>query len=274
MKKITAILLIAIAIAGCNNTARQSSLQESNDSLKTALLQKDADMQALIATITTIEEGFKKINAMQGRITVGGPGSEISYSETLESDIAYITETLAKNKTEIERLKQELASKNRTSKEIKTLVGNLEKELGKKGDELAMLQRALAEKDIHISELDNIINELMQENTGQQLQLIAQEQELNKVWYAIGTKSELKEQNILKSGDVMRESDVNLKYFTAADKRELTTINTQARKAKLLTTHPDGSYALERNADKEYVLTITAPDLFWSVSRYLVIQVR
>ena len=137
-----------------------------------------------------------------------------------------------------------------------------------------MLQRALAEKDIHISELDNIINELMQENTGQQLQLIAQEQELNKVWYAIGTKSELKEQNILKSGDVMRESDVNLKYFTAADKRELTTINTQARKAKLLTTHPDGSYALERNADKEYVLTITAPDLFWSVSRYLVIQVR
>ena len=111
MKQITAILLIAIAIAGCNNTARQSSLQESNDSLKTALLQKDADMQALIATITTIEEGFKKINAMQGRITVGGPGSEISYSETLESDIAYITETLAKNKAEIERLKQELASK-------------------------------------------------------------------------------------------------------------------------------------------------------------------
>lgn len=274
MKKIIPILIIALAFAACNNGAKQSNLQDSNDSLRTALSQKDAEMQELIAAITTIEEGFKKINEMQGRIAVGGPGSEISYNETLASNIAYITETLARNKAEIERLKQELAGKNRAAKEIRALVGNLEKELGQKGQELAALQKLLAEKDIHIGELDNIINELMQENTGQQLQLIEQEQELNRVWYAIGTKSELKEQNILKSGDVMRESDVNLKYFTTADKRELTTIDTQAKRAKLLTSHPDGSYTLERNANKKYVLTITAPDAFWSVSRYLVIQVR
>ena len=79
---------------------------------------------------------------------------------------------------------------------------------------------------------------------------------------------------ILKSGDVLRETNANLDYFTKADMRELTTVNTYAKKAKLLTTHPSDSYKLEKDANKQYVLTITDANKFWSVSRYLVIQVR
>lgn len=275
MKKIIAILATALVVASCgNNGPARSELQEKNDSLKTALLQKDASMQELIATINTIEEGFKKINDMQGRISTGGPGSEINYHETLESNIAYITETLAKNKAEIAKLKEQLASKTSATKELRAMVNNLERELTQKGEELTLLQKSLAEKDIHINMLDSIITELMRENTGQELRLIAQDTELNKVWYAIGTKSELKEQNILKSGEVMRESNINMKYFTSADKRELNTIDTYAKKAKLLTNHPEGSYTLERNSQKLYILTITDADAFWSSSRYLVIQVR
>ncbi len=275
MKKIIAILATALVVASCgNNGPARSELQEKNDSLKTALLQKDASMQELIATINTIEEGFKKINDMQGRISTGGPGSEINYHETLESNIAYITETLAKNKAEIAKLKEQLASKTSATKELRAMVNNLERELTQKGEELTLLQKSLAEKDIHINMLDSIITELMRENTGQELRLIAQDTELNKVWYAIGTKSELKEQNILKSGEVMRESNINMKYFTSADKRELNTIATYAKKAKLLTNHPEGSYTLERNSQKLYILTITDADAFWSSSRYLVIQVR
>ena len=97
---------------------------------------------------------------------------------------------------------------------------------------------------------------------------------MNTVWYAIGTKSELKEEKILRSGDVLQEQDANLDYFTKADKRSLTTIPTNAKGAKLLTIHPEGSYRLERDKNKEYVLTITNPDKFWELSRYLVIQVR
>jgi hypothetical protein len=41
----------------------------------------------------------------------------------------------------------------------------------------------------------------------------------------------------------------------------------------LLTNHPASSYVLERDANKQYVLRITNPQLFWSTSKYLVIQV-
>ena len=78
----------------------------------------------------------------------------------------------------------------------------------------------------------------------------------------------------MKSGNVLLEKDANLDYFTKADKRELKTINTYAKGAKLLTSHPDGSYTLTKDENKEYVLTITNPDKFWEHSRRLVIQVK
>ncbi|MBQ8450729.1 MAG: hypothetical protein IJY64_07445 [Bacteroidaceae bacterium] len=52
------------------------------------------------------------------------------------------------------------------------------------------------------------------------------------------------------------------------------TINTYAKSAKLLTTHPENSYSLERNSNKQYILTIKDAVTFWSISKYLVIQVK
>lgn len=274
MKKLFITLIAATTLfTSCNNSGR-TQLQESNDSLRTVLAEKDATITDLLGTINIIEQGFKQINEMQGRINTGNITSEVAYADVLKSDIDAITSTLAKNKEEIERLKKQVMGDKRASKELKTKIANLEKQLIDKSKELESMAQVLASKNIHISRLDSIIADLTRANTGQELRLIEQEQEINNVWYAIGTKTELKEQNILSSGEVMREKNINFKYFTKADKRELTTINTYAKRAKLLTNHPEGSYTLERNADKQYILTITAPNDFWSSSKYLVIQVR
>lgn len=274
MKKILVLILTATTIfTSCDNGVR-TKLQESNDSLKTVLAQKEATITDLIGTMNVIETGFRNINEMLGRINTTTATSEVAYSDMLKSDIDAITNTLIKNKTEIENLKKQITNNKQVSKELKTKVEMLEKQLIEKSNELGLMLQALADKDIHINKLDSIITNLTKENTGQELRLIEQEQEINKVWYAIGTKNELKEQNILSSGEVMREKDINFKYFTEADKRKLTTINTYAKRAKLLTNHPEGSYTLERNADKQYILTITSPDDFWGATKYLIIQVR
>mgnify|MGYP006949635119 CR=1 FL=1 len=44
--------------------------------------------------------------------------------------------------------------------------------------------------------------------------------------------------------------------------------------AKLLTTHPSSSYELVRDANKQYTLRITNPQIFWSTSKYLVVLVK
>ena len=73
---------------------------------------------------------------------------------------------------------------------------------------------------------------------------------------------------------MLRATNANLGYLTKADMRELTTINTYAKSAKLLTTHPENSYSLEKDSNKQYILTIKDAVAFWSISKYLVIQVR
>lgn len=276
MKKlfIAQLVVAAVAFTACGNGAGQKALQDSNDSLRNELSLKDAALSELVGTMNLIEEGFKKINEMQGRINLSSITNEVSNSKIVEENIENITSALAKNKAEIDKLKKELLDGKKATKELKELLFNLEQQLIDKGHELFALQKSLADKNIHIGRLDSIVTILTRENTGQELQLIAQEEELNSVWYAIGTKSELKGENILSGGEIMRESDVNMAYFTKADKRELKTIETFAKRAKLLTNHPNGSYTLERNADKQYVLTITDADAFWTTTKYLVIQVR
>ena len=273
-------LAVALVFVSCDFNQNQKRLSESNDSLRIEMSAKDATISDLLGMMNQIEDGFRRINEMQGRINLGSATDEVSYSEVLNENIEYITGTLEKNREEIEKLKKQLAGNEKAAKELKAFVANLEKQLNDKSAELLVMQQALADKDIRIGKLDSVVNSLSRINSGYEDKIKAQTNELNAVWYAIGTKKELKAENILtganllRSGKVMRDSDVNMGYFTQADKRTLNTVETMSKSAKILTNHPEGSYVLARDENKMYVLTILEPDTFWQSTKYLVIQVK
>ncbi|MBQ2367967.1 MAG: hypothetical protein II296_06570 [Bacteroidaceae bacterium] len=281
MKK-TIFLLVAIAalFASCTNGPKKADLISQNDSLRSVLASRDAAMDEMINTINVVEQGFKAINEAQGRINLDA-AAEQSKLVTLQKDINFINETLQKNKQQIAELEEKLSKNQSYSKQLKTMVEKLKKELAEKNEQIAALQQELSQKNIHIEELDKSVkqltgsvDELSATKAANEKIISAQDNALNTVWYAIGTKSELKEQKILDGKKVLRDAAANMSYFTKCDRRELKTIETHEKSAKLLTTHPEGSYKLERNSEKKYVLTITDADNFWSVSKYLVIQVR
>ena len=146
--------------------------------------------------------------------------------------------------------------------------------------QLQQLRAELDAKDIHISELDATINTLntnvssLQEESSKKTETInAQDKQLNTAWFVFGTKKELKEQRIL-DGDKVLESNFNKSYFTKIDIRVEKEIKFYSKSAKILTMHPSGSYTLQRNAQKQYVLRITNPQIFWSTSKYLVVVVK
>ncbi len=100
--------------------------------------------------------------------------------------------------------------------------------------------------------------------------------ELNLCYYAIGTKSELKENRIIETGFLRKtkimKGDFDKSFFTVADKRTLTTIDLNSDKAEVLTNQPASSYVMgDTNGHK--VLRITNPAAFWSLSNYLVIKI-
>ena len=108
-----------------------------------------------------------------------------------------------------------------------------------------------------------------------------QDKELNMAWFVFGTRKELLEQNILQMNEQndqikfkLLPSNFNKDYFTKIDIRIDKEIKFYSRFAKILTNHPDGSYELVQDANMQYVLKITNPESFWSISKYLVVQVR
>ena len=98
-------------------------------------------------------------------------------------------------------------------------------------------------------------------------------QEQGKKFISRERKKELKEQRII-DGDRVLESNFNKSYFTKIDIRVEKEIKLYSKYAKILTMHPSDSYTLEKDANKQYVLRITNPQIFWSTSKYLVILVK
>ena len=149
-----------------------------------------------------------------------------------------------------------------------------------KDKELNRLREQLAEKDVHITELDEVIADLnssvenLKEESNQKTQTIEkQDKQMHQAWYVFGTKAELRKQNILTKEGVLRQN-YNKSYFTQIDTRVDREIKLYSKYAKMLTNHPNSSYTLQKDANGQYVFRVVNPQQFWQTSRYLVILVR
>lgn len=285
MKKFLFLVACAAMLTACNNSNKQQQMQNRIDSLQIALDQKTGAEAELINTFNTIQEGFRLIAEAEGRV-YAQKEKGLSSVEQVKTDMAFIAQTMKDNRELIAQLKQKLATSNTVSAQMKQTMDNLTNQLVDKTRQLTLLQDELATKNIHIAALDSVIAGLhtdlailRAENQAKDRTISVQDKALNEAWYVYGTKKELKEQGILDDrflakDRVLQNSDFNKDYFTQIDIREDKIIKLHSKSAKLLTTHPDGSYEFIKDEKEQQVLLISDPVEFWSVSRYLVIQVK
>jgi len=282
MKKLTVLAVCALAIAGCKNEAPKQDLAaiQMRDSLNQIIAQKDNEINDMISTFSDIEDGFREITDAQNRVTLAQQGEGTNSAKRIKENMQFIQQTMRQNKELINKLKQQLRESSFKGDQLKKLIENMQKQMEEKEAQMQALREELDKKDIHIAELDetvanltNDVNQLTEETTQKSQTISAQDKDLHTAWFVFGTKKELKEQRILDDGEVLR-SNFNKDYFTKIDYRIDKEIKFYSKSAKMLTAHPSSSYTLQRDANKQYVLRITNPDLFWSTSKYLVVEVK
>lgn len=286
MKKLVLFVACATMLVACDNFGnRQKTLQQQNDSLQTALSQKNAELEEYTNTFNAIQEGFRLINEAEGRVRVAGE-SPASALDQMKEDMAFIAQTMKQNREKIAELQQKLKGNGQASAQMKQKLDGLTAQLVEKSQALATLQAELAAKDIRIAELDELVANLQTDvallradSIAKERIIDAQDKALNAAWFVYGTKKELKEQKILDDrflakDKVLQNAGFNKDYFTQIDIRKETEIKLYSKSAKLLTTHPEGSYSLDKDEKGQLVLRVANPTEFWSVSRYLVIQVK
>lgn len=284
MKKLLLLSLCVAMLASCDLGGDKKRLQAEKDSLSIALSQKNAELDEIMGIFNDVQEGFRQINEAEQRVDLErgkiGENSQ-SVKQQIAADMQFIAKTMEENKNQIAKLQSQLKRSSANSAELQKAVETLTAELVEKTKRIEELRAELESKNVRIQELDDAVANLNQNvqqlasaNEEKARTVAEQEKAINTAWFVFGTKSELKAQKILQSGDVLKNADFNKDYFTEVDIRVMKEIKLYSKRAELLTTHPAGSYTFEKDDKNQLTLVISNPSDFWSVSKYLVIQVR
>lgn len=282
MRKLFFICVCMTAFVACKQDKPKAdpAAAHQRDSLNQVIAQKDNEINDMMSTLNEIEEGFREINEAENRLSIAKQGEGANREQRIRENLQFIQSAMRQNRDLINKLKQQQREGSLKSEQMKRTIDNLTKQMEEKDRQLQQLRAELDAKDIHITELDEKIanlntnvSSLTEESSKKTQKINTQDKQLNTAWFVFGTKSELKDQNILVDGKVL-QSNFNREYFTKIDIRVDKEIKLYSRSAKMMTAHPAGSYTLQRDANKQYVLRITNPQAFWSTSKYLVILVK
>jgi uncharacterized protein with von Willebrand factor type A (vWA) domain len=285
MKKSLLLVVCAVMLVSCEQMFKGSKVSEEDaklDSLQSLLDQKDTELNEMMDAFNEIQEGFDAINEAEGRVNLLSENAEGNdVQANIAENMEFIENTLLENRRKIEDLQQKLKSSSVNASKMQAAINKLTEQLEQKTKELDDLRQQIAERDIKIVELGQSVQNLQEENSQVRAESemnaeIAKNQDaqLNTAWYMFGTTKELKQHRILVDGDVLKSKDFDADYFTKIDIRKVNVIPLNSKSAKLLTTHPEGSYSLLKDSKGEYTLRITNATEFWSVSKYLVIRVK
>lgn len=283
MKKILIFVACALALGACNMTGEQQEIVQTElDSLQKIINEKDMELDDILGVFNEVQEGIRRINEAEGRVTIaeGNPESASS-KEVIRENMDFIKEALQQNRDMIAQLQQKLKNSSIKNTKMQQTIANLQAQIDAQATRIQELEASLAEKDALIESqgeaiagLSNDVASLTEENKAKTEKVQQQDKELNTAWFVFGTKSELKEQKILDKGDVLKSGDFNKNYFTKIDIRYDKEIKFYSKSAQLLSNHPSGTYQLTKDKQGQYELHITDPQKFWSVSKYLVVLVK
>ncbi|MBK3518067.1 Cbp1 family collagen-binding glycoprotein adhesin [Carboxylicivirga marina] len=292
MRYALTIALIAILFA-CKQTPQQTEVTSSDntqelDSLKMLSMDKDRQMNSLVAALLEIDGNLQKIKEKEHLITLNVANNE-NGGEALEDrinrDIQVIYELMLQNKEQISQLEKQLQQSGSNNTNLSKLVKRLNSQLKDKTVEIIQLQKKLESQSLQITDLNFtieglqlVVDSLEGVKHATQQELDDTIEKLYRAWYVFGTKKELKNEGIISSEGFLSKKKLlsegySQDYFTTIDYRELDSLYVYMPKAKILSNHPKSTYSLEQGTDGAMILKISNKEDFWSMSRHLVIQV-
>lgn len=282
MKKIFYLLAFLPFAFSCDNT-KQNGILSVEDSLKAIssgqqvlIHDQDSSIQSFIRGFNEIQDNLDIIKEKEKIVTAAGKDSETrkTKEEQIVADIQMIYDIMNKNKQRLSAMRANLKESNNKNAELEKFITRLTADIEARDLQIGDLRTQLELLNVEMTNLNVNYNEVTQESE-------VKTEKLNTAFYAFGTSKELiangvltKEGGFIGLGKIQKmKEDFNKTYFTQVDVSTTNTIILGAKNAKLITTHPSGSYKIEGTEGKAEKLAITNPDDFWSVSKYLVIVV-
>lgn len=283
MKKIAYLIALMPLAFGCGNNNQQGGLS-AEDSLKAVsggqrvlIERQDSSLQSFIRGFNEIQDNLDLIKEKEKIVTSSSKDVETrkSKEEQIVADIQSIYDIMNKNKQRLAAMRTKLKESNNQNAELEKFIERLTADMEVKDAQIEDLRTQLEQLNVAMTNLTINYQEANQESA-------VKTEKLNTAYYAYGTAKELTKNGVLTKeggfigiGKIQKmKDDFNKNYFTKVDISTTNTIVLAAKKAKLITSHPTGSYKIEGEGGKAEKLLITNAEEFWGTSKYLVIVVE
>lgn len=279
MKYITTSLLFSILLITSCKTDPDTDPQyqqyvKDTEKAEQEVARRDSTINDLFGTLNRISENLRTIRAKQGQLKQPGRGmeQEADVERTIMADLQSIDSLIEENRKLMDRLRTNAELSTNGLSELQRTIGDMERTIAEKDQEIEMTKEELASTNASMATLIQMYRDQTQRAE-------MQTEALNTAYYAVGTMRELRANGVLtREGGVAGiggVSKLDMKglpknYFKQIDVLKDLEIPVVARKASLVTPHPEGSYTFKNGAES---LVITDPEKFWSISKYLVIVV-
>ena len=266
------VLIVLVSVVTYNNKNRIDTLNEKNAGLTSTLEERDSLVNELANTFDEIEQNLTFVRNKRGNMVIAGEEGAKNQKEVLVADIKLMNEMLEESSVKIEELEKKLKSSGIEIKSFRNKIAQLNKSIEEQNNSIMQLTAELEQRDYKIAEMDGTIVKLQEDlavrddSINSKSMLIAEkaqtivekDNELNKAYFAAGTKKQLLEKGVLSQeggflGIAKNKSirdDFNADSFTQLDMRNANQFPINAKRAKLISEHPASSYRLVEENDK------------------------
>jgi chromosome segregation ATPase len=283
MKKLTilSVLALAFAFTSCDfETQAFKDMRFQRDSIQHLQQTQLDELLNYMDIVQSVDSSFDAIRESQNMLSMVSydESGKNSMKQRVQDNIYMISNLLAENNAKIAELEEKFNESDLKNTKLQKTINRLKKDLKAKNAEITKLYKELEAKNFRIDSLlveNQIVGQRAAELTAlseaQLAQLNAQDAALHTAYFFMGTRKELKANDINVKD---KDSGYRTSLFTPVDVRTFDRLETDSKSAKILTKHPETSYELVRGADKKYTLIIKNPENFWNASKYLIIQIK
>ncbi|WP_420388518.1 hypothetical protein [Roseivirga sp.] len=284
-----------VILSSCNKKDEEKIAAQSQtiQNMENEMARRDSTYNELINMLNNAEEQVAEITRREN-LVVSTSNEGNKTEDQLIAELKLIDGLVKESNQSIQNLKAQLKKSNIEMGAFKNRIDKLSTMLDEQRETITTLKAEVDQKNKEL-EVFAVKYDSVKIQAANQKQLITEKDKeidilvnnndnLNKVHYAVGSYKQLKEQGLVdkEGGFLWIGRTIDLKATVEADKfvetdmRDFSELKIEADKFELVTEHPEGSYTIVQDEIEEGVkyLKVTDPKKFWEISNYLVVTTK
>jgi hypothetical protein len=293
------LFLLVVVIAGIiilKNKTQIEQLNLQNSNLNTTIELRDSLVNEMTSTFDEIEQNLTFVRNKRAQMVVVPQEGVKNQKEILVADVKLMNEMLEESSKRIEELDKKLKLSGIEIKSFKNKIAQLSIMITEQDNNIQQLRTEIEQRDYKIAEMDVKLVELQGDIASKDDSIVTKskiiaeksqtivekDNEMNKAYFVSGSYDQLVAKGVLtKEGgflgiakDVTIRDNIKESNFTVLDMRKASQFPLNAKKAKLISEHPDNSYRLVEQNDKIAYLEIENPQEFWKLTKYVIVETK